>query len=137
MSYRVPRTGYAANLEKAVSRPAPPSIPDPEGDLTPEKFHTPNRKTIAEVADFTGLPETSQMKSLVMMVDGKPVLALLRGDHTLSETKFADVTGGKDIRPAHPEEIRQHFGADAGSLGPVGVKNIRIIADTALRAAGT
>jgi prolyl-tRNA synthetase len=128
-----PSTGYAANLEKAVSRPAPPSIPDPEGDLTPEKFHTPNRKTIAEVADFTGLPESSQMKSLVMTVDGKPVLALLRGDHTLSETKFADVTGGKDIRPAHPEEIRQHFGADAGSLGPVGLKNIRIIADTALQ----
>ena len=53
-----PSAGYAANLEKAVSRPAPPSIADPEGDLTPEKFHTPNRKTIAEVADFTGLPET-------------------------------------------------------------------------------
>src|SRR5215208_5040864 len=43
-----PSTGYAANLEKAVSRPVPPSVPDPEGDLKPEKFHTPNRKTIAE-----------------------------------------------------------------------------------------
>ena len=128
-----PATGYAANLEKAVSRPVPPAVADPEGDLSPEKFHTPNRKTIAEVAAFTGLPETSQMKSLVMTVDGKPMLALLRGDHTLNETKFADVTGGKDIRPAHPEEIRQHFGADAGSLGPVGVKNLRIIADNALQ----
>jgi prolyl-tRNA synthetase len=128
-----PATGYAANLEKAVSRPIPPAVVDPEGDLDPEKFHTPNRKTIAEVAEFTGLPETSQMKSLVMTVDGTPVLALLRGDHTLSETKFADVTGGKDIRPAHPEEIRQYFGADAGSLGPVGVKNIRIVTDNALQ----
>lgn len=128
-----PSTGYAANLEKAVSRPAPPSIPDPEGDLAPEKFHTPNRKTIAEVAEFTGLPETSQMKSLVMTVDGKPVLALLRGDHSLSETKFADVTGGSDIRPAHAEEIRQAFGADAGSLGPVGAKDMRIVADLALQ----
>ena len=115
-----PKTGYAANLEKAISRPVPPAIPDPEGDLKPEKFHTPNRKTIAEVADFTGLPATSQIKSLVMMVDGKPLLALVRGDHTLSETKFADVTGGKDIRPANPEEIRTYFGAEAGSLGPVG-----------------
>src|SRR4051794_39893307 len=95
-----PTTGYAANLEKAVSRPVPPAVADPAGNLAPEKFHTPNRKTIAEVAQFTGLPETSQMKSLVMMVDGKPVLALVRGDHSLSETKFADVTGGKDIRPA-------------------------------------
>jgi prolyl-tRNA synthetase len=111
----------------------PPAIADPEGDLHPEKFHTPNQKTIAEVAAFTGLPETSQMKSLVMTVDGTPVLALLRGDHSLSETKFADVTGGKDIRPSHPEEIRQAFGADAGSLGPVGVKNMRIFADLALQ----
>ncbi|HYI93212.1 MAG TPA: proline--tRNA ligase [Bryobacteraceae bacterium] len=128
-----PKTGYAANMEKAVSRPAPLSTPDPEGDHAPEKFHTPNKKTIAEVAEFTSLPEASQMKSLVMVSDGKPVLALLRGDHSLSETKFADVTGGKDIRPAHAEEIRQYFGADAGSLGPVGVTNMRIVADTALQ----
>jgi prolyl-tRNA synthetase len=128
-----PATGYAANLEKAVSRPVVPAVADPEGDLAPEKFHTPNRKTIAEVAEFTGLPETSQIKSLVMSVDGKPVLALLRGDHSLSETKFADVTGGTDIRPAHPEEIRHYFGADAGSLGPIGVQKMRIIADNALQ----
>jgi prolyl-tRNA synthetase len=124
---------YAANLEKAVSRPKPPAQPDPEGDLTPEEFHTPGRKTIAEVAEFTRLPETSQMKSLVMVADGKPVLALLRGDHTLSETKLGGVLGAAEVRPAHPEEIRQWFGADAGSLGPVGVKNLRILADDALR----
>ena len=124
--------GYAANLEKAVSRPTPPAVADPDGNLSPEEFHTPNRKTIAEVAAFTGLPETSQIKSLVMVAGGKPVLALLRGDHSLSETKFGAVAGG-DARPAHPEEIRQSFGADAGSLGPVGVKNMRIIADNALK----
>jgi len=125
--------GYAANLEKAVSVAQPPAVPDPEGDLTPEEFHTPNVKTIAEVAAFTKLPETSQMKSLVMMADDKPVLALLRGDHSLSETKLAGVLGVAEVRPAHPEEIRQHFGADAGSLGPIGVKNMRVLADEALR----
>src|SRR5882724_7840050 len=51
-----PATGYAANLEKAVSRPVPPTVPDPEGDLSPEQFHTPGKKTIAEVAEFTSLP---------------------------------------------------------------------------------
>jgi prolyl-tRNA synthetase len=126
------KTGYAANLEKAVSRPVPPAMADPEGDLSPEEFHTPGRKTIAEVAEFTRLPETSQMKSLVMVADGQPVLALLRGDHQLSETKFASVMGAADIRPAHPAEIRDWFGADAGSLGPVGVRNMRIVADLAL-----
>src|SRR3954469_11382427 len=69
--------GYAANLEKAMSRPVPPSIPDPEGEFMPEEFSTPNVKTIAEVSDFTKLPSTSQIKSLVMIADGKPVLALL------------------------------------------------------------
>src|SRR5438309_2218988 len=58
------KCGYHANLEKAVSVPLPPAAPDPEGDLAPEKFHTPGQKTIAELAKFTGLPETSQMKSL-------------------------------------------------------------------------
>jgi prolyl-tRNA synthetase len=128
-----PKTGYAANMEKAVSRPIAPSVPDPEGDLSPEEFHTPGRKTIAEVSEFTGLPETSQMKSLVITADGKLVLALLRGDHQLSETKFGSATGASDIRQAHPEEIRNAFGADPGSLGPMGVKGMRIIADLALK----
>jgi prolyl-tRNA synthetase len=125
--------GYAANLEKATSVAAAPAQADPEGEFTPESFHTPGRKTIAEVAEFTGLPPTSQMKSLVMVADGKPVLALLRGDHQLSETKFASALGAKDIRPAHPEEIREWFGAEPGSLGPVGVKKLRVIADGALQ----
>ena len=113
--------------------PSKPAVADPEGDLAPEKFHTPGRKTIAEVAEFTGLPETSQMKSLVMVADGKPVLALLRGDHQLSETKFASAVGAAEVRPAHPHEIREWFGADAGSLGPVGVKNMPILADDGAR----
>jgi prolyl-tRNA synthetase len=128
-----PQCNYSANLEKAVSKPVAPAVADPEGDLTPEEFHTPGRKTIAEVAEFTSLPETSQMKSLVMVADGKPVLALVRGDHQLSETKFAGVAGATEVRPARPEEIRQYFGADAGSLGPVGVKNVRIVIDLALQ----
>ncbi len=128
-----PGCGYAANLEKAASRPTAPAAADPEGDFAPEAFHTPGQKTIADLAAFTGLPESSQMKSLVMVADGKPILALLRGDHSLSETKFSSTVKAAEIRPAHPEEIRQWFGAEAGSLGPVGVKNMRVIADEALK----
>ena len=127
-----PSCGYAANLEKAESDASAPLAPDPPGDLTPEKFHTPGQKTIAEVAQFTGLPETSQMKSLVMAAGGELVLVLVRGDHSLSETKFAAVAGASEVRPAHPEEIRERFGADAGSLGPVGIRGMRILADLAL-----
>jgi prolyl-tRNA synthetase len=129
---RCSKCGYSANLEKAISRPQAPQAADPEGDLSPEQFHTPGRKTIAEVAQFTRLPETSQMKSLVMVAGGKPYLLLLRGDHQLSETKFAGVAGAAEVRPAHPHEIREWFGADAGSLGPVGVANLAILADEAL-----
>jgi prolyl-tRNA synthetase len=128
-----PSSGYAANLEKAVSRPQPPAVPDPEEDLDPEEFHTPGQKTIAEIAAFTALPETSQIKSLVVIGDDKPALALLRGDHALSETKLASVLGVHEIRPAHPEEIRSWFGAGVGSLGPIGVDSMRLIADLALQ----
>jgi prolyl-tRNA synthetase len=130
--------GYSANLEKAVSAPAPLGVADPEGDLTPEEFHTPGRKTIAEVAQFTGLPQSSQMKSLVLVANGQPVLVMLQGDHQLSETKFAAKAGDPEFRQANLEEIRQWFGADAGSLGPVGVKTpvgvkaMTILADQAL-----
>ncbi|MBV9612269.1 MAG: proline--tRNA ligase [Acidobacteriaceae bacterium] len=129
---RCPQCGYAANLEKAVSRPSEPASPDPAGDLHPKEFHTPGFKTIAEVAAFTNLPESSQMKSLVMVADDQPVLILLRGDHQLSETKLTSALAAKDLRPAHAEEIRQWFGASAGSLGPIGVKSVRILADAAI-----
>ncbi|MCC7496119.1 MAG: proline--tRNA ligase [Bryobacterales bacterium] len=130
---RCKNCGYAANLEKATSVAQAPAAADPEGDLEPEEFHTPNRKTIAEVAEFTGLPESSQMKSLVLSAGDQRVLALLRGDHQLSETKFCTALGVKEFRPAHPEEIHQWMGADAGSLGPVGINDLRIVADEALR----
>jgi prolyl-tRNA synthetase len=125
--------GYAANLEKAISKPSAPAIPDPEGDLSPEEFHTPGFKTIADISGFTKLPQTSQMKSLVMVADGQPVLVMLRGDHQLSETKLASVLTATDLRQAHPHEIVNWFGASAGSLGPVGAKNMRVLTDQALQ----
>jgi prolyl-tRNA synthetase len=68
----------------------------------------------------------------VLVADGKPALVMLRGDHQLSETKAAAILNDPEFRPARPDEIRDWFGADAGSLGPVGVKNIPIYVDQAL-----
>lgn len=124
---------YWANLEKATSRAQAPASVDPEEERSPEDVHTPGKKTIDEVAEFLGFPATQLIKSVVQVVDGKPVLALLRGDHQLSETKFGGIAPG-EARPAHPEEIREWFGADPGSLGPVQVRaKMRIIADEALK----
>ncbi len=129
-------TNYAANLEKAVSRPKPLGAPDNDADLEPTEVHTPGAKSIDEVAAFLKLPETSLIKSVVVIADygdkQTPILALLRGNYQLSETKFIAATGCKEYRAAHPEEIRDLFGADPGSLGPVGVKNMPIYADLAL-----
>ena len=124
---------YAANLEKAVSTATPPARPDPAGDLTPEAFLTPGIKTIEQLTEFTGHPGSSFIKSLVMVADGQPVLALVRGDHQMSETKFQRAAGVREFRAAHPEEIVAWFGAEAGSLGPVGAGKMRILADEALR----
>ena len=85
-----PSCGYAANLEKAVSRASPPADRrSRRRSARPKSSTRPDGRPSRKWPSSPGLPETSQMKSLVMVADGKPVLALLRGDHQLSETKFA------------------------------------------------
>ena len=123
--------GYAANLERAVSRL--PKISDQAGGGEPREVHTPSQKTIAEIADFLKVPPTHQIKSLVYVVNDQPQLFLVRGDHQLNEAKVMATLKSMQVRPAHPDEIRQVFGAAAGSLGPVGVSQIPIYADLELR----
>lgn len=122
--------GYAANLERAVSMIAP--VRDDPADLTPAEVHTPGQKTIQEVSDFLKMPKSKQIKTLVYIVQNKPQLILLRGDNQLNEAKFARAAGTEVFRPAHPEEIRAIFGADPGSLGPVGITSVPVLADHAL-----
>ncbi len=123
---------YSANLEKATSAVA--AVDDP-GDAAPvERFPTPGVRTIDDLARLEGgAPADRQIKTLVQMVDGEPVLLLLRGDHDLNEVKLAEATGSTDARPAHPEECRAALGALPGSLGAVGVSAVQILADDALR----
>jgi prolyl-tRNA synthetase len=122
-----------AHPDLAFARAAPPLQEDPANTLLPEPFETPDQKTIAEVSAFTGLPETLQIKSLVYATAGGLVLALVRGDHSLSEAKLERVAGKGGVRPATAREIETAFGASAGSLGPVGVRGIRLLADLALQ----
>jgi len=122
--------GYAANLEKAEAK-APP-VEDPPGDAPPEPFPTPGQKTIDDLASFTGESSARLMKTLVYIVESQPVLVLLRGDHTLSETKLATTLGTELFRAATPDEALALHGAHLGSLGPVGIRGARILADRAL-----
>jgi prolyl-tRNA synthetase len=138
--------GYAANIEKATSK-LDAITDEPSTSSAPEEFPTPGVRTIEDLSNFPGgAVAQRQIKSLVYVAkDGageeKPVIALLRGDQQLHETKLADALGAAEVRPAHPEEIRDLMGASAGSLGGVGVKQrlkaagreLRIVADHALK----
>jgi prolyl-tRNA synthetase len=124
--------GYAANVEKATSLLTP--IDDGPGLPAPEKFATPGQRTIEQIASFEGgAPAERQIKTLVYVVGGEPLLVLMRGDHALVEQKLQDGLGTGELRPAHDEEIRAALGAGAGSLGAVGATQMRVVADEALR----
>ena len=129
-SLAISECGYAANLEKAEGQ-APP-VEDPAGEAAPEPFPTPGQKTIDDLANFTGESPARLMKTLVYVVESRPVVLLLRGDHTLSETKLTAALGTAVFRPATPEEALALHGAHLGSLGPVGLQGVRILADRAL-----
>ena len=122
---------YRANLEKATS--ALVNIDDGESSAL-ERFATPGLRTIKALADaFPDIASPQQsIKTLIYLVDGEPVLALLRGDHDLQAQKLLDAAVAADARPADPEEIRGLLGADPGSLGAVGVEDLKILVDLAL-----
>ena len=131
---RCPECGYAANIEKAMSRLAAVDDSERAGLLAaPEPFATPGVRTIEDLAVQYQAPADRQIKTLVYFLDGVLTLVLMRGDHALNEQKLMDATGATDIRPAQPEEIRDALGALPGSLGAVGVTDHPIIADEALR----
>jgi len=126
-----PACNYAANVEKATSRLE--EVTDGPGLPVPERFATPGVRTIEDLAAGYDTPAVRQIKTLVYVLDGKLTLVLMRGDHALNEQKLADATAAVEFRPAHPEEIKEALGALPGSLGAVGVTNLPVLADEALR----
>jgi prolyl-tRNA synthetase len=120
---------YAADLEIARGKP---SVPDfPEALPEPQEVETPGQRTIEAVSKFLGVDPRATAKAMPVVVDGSIVLALVRGDDRLNEMKLLEALG-QTFRPAEPDEIRATFGADGGSIGPVGV-GVEVIADEALR----
>jgi prolyl-tRNA synthetase len=122
---------YAANLEKATSALVP--IKDDEGLPAPERFDTPQARTIKELTQQYRVAGDRQIKTLVYVIDDRLTLVLLRGDHNLVEQKLTVATGAVAVRPAHPKEITDALGASPGSLGAIGVTDLPVIADDALR----
>ena len=121
--------GYAANIEKAVSQLS--EIIDEPGPVVPEKFSTPEIRTIAALAEI-GYPSEKQIKTMVYLIDGQVTLVLVRGDHMINEQKLADATQAVNLRQAWKNETIETLGASPGSLGAVEVSDLPILADHAL-----
>ena len=130
--------GYAANSNHAVSK-LPAAVVDGKDYFTETKIiDTPNTHSIEELSKFLNIPSTLILKSLVYIVDKKPVIALIRADRAVEETKLMNAAGGNDIRIASSAEIAElmtehGFDAVPGFIGPKGMKNIPIIADETVR----
>ena len=122
---------YAANVELAQTLPLSGSRAAAQKNL--EKVYTPEIKTIAQLVDFLQIPVETTLKSIVVEGEneGDLVLLLLRGDHEFNDIKAEKLAGVKSpLAMAQPKHILAAFGANGGSLGPIGFKG-KVYADFA------
>ena len=116
---------YSANSNHAISVLPKTKI---EGDWQKAEIkETPNTLSIEELCEFLNIPPSLIVKSLVYIVDKKPVIALIRGDKQIEETKLMNAAGGNEIRIATAGEIEEMmavngFDAAKGFIGPEGLK---------------
>jgi prolyl-tRNA synthetase len=118
--------GYAANVELAVSVPLRTEMKDWKF----EEVHTPEKRTVEEVSRFLKTGPEYFIKSILLVSNDGPVLALVRGDQELHEKKTSKVIGHH--RTAQKTEVKEILGVEAGFIGPMN-RDIRIIADLSLR----
>lgn len=126
---------YAANLEMAAVN----KQYDKKNHSGKEKeeVSTPDQKSIDAVADFLGADKEDTVKSMLFIVDEKPVLVLVRGDHEVNDVKVKNAVNGRVAELATEEETVQYTGVKPGSVGPVGLsEEVTIIADNAVEAMG-
>ena len=133
---------YAANIERAACAP----LPQDESPMQPlREVHTPNRRTIDEVCAFLGTRPEQMIKTLIYtatmegarasrppsMQDSRPasapnsgeanartVVALVRGDHEINESKLRRAAGAAAIELADADTIEKLTGASVGFAGP-------------------
>ncbi len=109
---------YAANVEKAESH-APAVDVYEDGEIA--RVPTPDVGKIEEVSQFLGEPPQRFIKTLLFMADDAGVVALVRGDDELSETKLKTAIGCDVLRLAEDGEVERLTGAPVGFAGPVGL----------------
>ena len=110
---------YAANIEIGK-----PSIMKQDEEVLQELsvVDTPNASSIEAVADMLNLPLHKTIKAVVFSIDGKVVLAIVRGDHEVNEVAVQHaVLGAVEPEMATPEELEK-VGLTAGFISPIGLK---------------
>ena len=128
---RCTRCGYCANVEVAVGDVLP--CTDPPTDGEPESFPTPGVLTIDALAAAPhNVAAERQLKTLVYIADAQPVLAIVRGDHALSESRLQLACRAAELRPATAGEVVALLGAQPGSLGGVSVTAAPVLVDRAV-----
>jgi len=125
------KCGYAANSNHAVSELKKATTDG--GFNGVEKVHTPNTRTIEELSAFLGVEKSVILKSVAYLADSKPVIALIRGDKNIEETKLKNALAANEIRPLTEAELVDMLGCEAGYIGVEGRENIRIIADLSVK----
>ncbi|NQX64830.1 proline--tRNA ligase [Paenibacillus alba] len=130
-----PTCQYAANLEKAVGRiPQSSESLDTHNDSAVSelvKTHTPGVSTIKQLGQFLGQSPAQIIKSIALEADGKPVIVLLRGDYELNEVKLKQAIGAENVTLLSEDGILK-LGSTAGFIGPIGLHNVKIVADVSV-----
>ncbi|MBN2362226.1 MAG: proline--tRNA ligase [Deltaproteobacteria bacterium] len=122
---------YAANVEKAAIGAPPVAPAASRPDIPLQKVATPGQRTIDEVASFLKVEPQQIVKSLIYLVDGKPLAALCRGDHEINEVKLRAHLRADEVMLADDATIEQTTHAPCGFAGPVGL-DLPIVADQAV-----
>ncbi len=112
--------GYGANLEKAACLREENSSSDSLPEMKAmEEVHTPNFKTVDEVSKFFGEKPSKFIKSLMYLADGKPVMALVRGDYEINDEKLKNRLNAAELVLADAATIEKIAGTPAGFLSPI------------------
>lgn len=123
---------YSANLEMATNKFE--NIASYTETLELEKVATPDAKTIDEVAAFLEADVAETIKTLVFRADEELVVVLMHGNDELNEVKLQNYLGASFVEPATEADVENLAGAHFGSLGPIGLKDVKIIADREVQA---
>lgn len=122
---------YAANIEKAESNISMENSTDID-ELEMKLVDTPNKQTIAEVSEFLKKQESDTLKALIYKVDEEFYMVLIRGDYDINEIKLKNRLNATEVEQATDEDIEK-LGLKKGYIGPVGITNIKIIADKTVK----